>query len=88
MSQRAAIFPNGKMPTNGESPRLSSAQALGEAIRSRRKQLRLTQGELAAAARTSLRFVSEVERGKPTARLDGVLRLLAALGLSLHLRSR
>jgi HTH-type transcriptional regulator / antitoxin HipB len=76
------------MATGRESSRLDSALALGEAIRSRRKELRLTQSELAAAASTSLRFVSEVERGKPTARLDGVLRLLAALGLSLHLRPR
>jgi HTH-type transcriptional regulator/antitoxin HipB len=76
------------MPTDEESPRLDSAQALGAAIRLRRKELHLTQGELAAAANTSLRFVSEVERGKPTARLGGVLRLLAALGLSLHLRPR
>ena len=88
MSRPGAIFPNGKMPRTGDSSALDSAEALGKAIRLRRKELRLTQGELAAVAGTSLRFVSEVERGKPTARLDGVLRLLAALGLSLDVRPR
>ncbi len=71
-----------------DNPNLDSAKALGQAIRLRRKELRLTQSELAAVAGTSLRFVSEVERGKPTARLDGVLRLLAALGLSFDVRPR
>lgn len=71
-----------------DSSRVESAKALGRAIRLRRNELRLTQSELASVAGTSLRFVSEVERGKPTARLDGVLRLLAALGLSLDVRPR
>ncbi|MGI8632013.1 MAG: helix-turn-helix transcriptional regulator [Solirubrobacterales bacterium] len=64
------------------------AKALGDAIRTRRKAAGLTQGELADAAGTSLRFVSEVERGKPTARLQGVLSLLAELGLELHVKPR
>ena len=61
---------------------------MGARIRARRRELGLTQTELAGVARTSLRFVSEVERGKPTARLDGVLRLLAALGLELRIEQR
>lgn len=64
------------------------AADLGRAIRARRREVGLTQGELAAAAGTSLRFVSEVERGKPTARLGGVLRLLAELGLALRVGRR
>jgi HTH-type transcriptional regulator/antitoxin HipB len=57
---------------------------LGSLIRSRRTELGLNQTELAEVARTSLRFVSELERGKPTAQLDGVLRVLAALGIRLE----
>lgn len=74
--------------TSQENRLVGSAEELGRAIRARRKALGLTQTELATAARTSLRFVSEIERGKPTARLDGVLRLLAALGLSLRVDTR
>lgn len=64
------------------------ATDLGRAIRARRREVGLTQGELAAAAGTSLRFVSEVERGKPTARVEGVLRLLAELGLAIRVGRR
>lgn len=67
---------------------VGTPEALGRTIRARRRALGLTQSELAAAAATSLRFVSEVERGKPTARLAGVLRLLAALGLDLRVQPR
>ena len=34
------------------------------------------------------RLLGEVERGKPTAQLDGVLRILTALGLDLYTRAR
>lgn len=61
---------------------------LGRAVRARRKEVGLTQTDLATAAGTSLRFVSEVERGKPTARIEGVMRLLHALGIELELVHR
>jgi HTH-type transcriptional regulator / antitoxin HipB len=71
-----------------ESTPIDSAKALGPLIRRRRLELRLTQTELADVARTTLRFVSELERGKQTAQLDGVLRVLAALGIRLEARVR
>ena len=61
---------------------------LGELIRRRRRQLGLTQTEVAEVADTNLRFVSELERGKPTARLENVLRVLATLGIELEARIR
>jgi HTH-type transcriptional regulator / antitoxin HipB len=67
---------------------IDDSQALGRLIRERRTALELTQTELADVARTTLRFVSELERGKSTAQLDGVLRVLAALGLQLEARPR
>jgi HTH-type transcriptional regulator / antitoxin HipB len=63
-------------------------QELGELIRRRRRQLGLTQTEVAEVADTNLRFVSELERGKPTARLENVLRVLATLGIELEARIR
>ncbi len=62
--------------------------ALGRIIRARRKSVGLTQGELADAAGTSLRLVSEIERGKGTARVESVLKLLNELGLELRLGKR
>lgn len=61
---------------------------LGALIRQRRTNLGLTQTELADVAGTTLRFVSELESGKPTAQFDGVLRILAALGIELSARWR
>ncbi len=63
-------------------------EALGSLVRQRRNELGLTQTELADVARTTLRFVSELERGKATAQLAGVLRVLAALGIKLEARTR
>jgi y4mF family transcriptional regulator len=51
------------------------------------RQARLAQGlrqdQLAAAAGVGLRFLVELERGKPTVRLDKVLAVLGALGCRL-----
>lgn len=66
---------------------IDNSEALGRLVRERRNSLRLNQTELASVARTSLRFVSELERGKATAQLDTVLRVLAALGIRLEATS-
>ncbi|MGN6556987.1 MAG: helix-turn-helix domain-containing protein [Solirubrobacterales bacterium] len=61
---------------------------LGAAIRGRRYELELTQEELADVARVTVRFVSELERGKESAQFAGIRRVLAALGLDLYVRPR
>jgi HTH-type transcriptional regulator / antitoxin HipB len=71
-----------------ESIPIDNPKTLGLLIRTRRKELGLNQTELADVARTTLRFISEVERGKPTAQLDGVLRVLAVLGIKLEATPR
>jgi y4mF family transcriptional regulator len=63
---------------------IDSYEVLGSLIRARRNELELNQTELADVAGTTLRFISELERGKQTAQLDGVLRVLAALGIRLE----
>ncbi len=68
--------------------RINDPKALGALVRSRRRELGLTQTQLAGVAGTTLRFLSELERGKKTAQLDGVMRVLGALGLDLVARSR
>lgn len=68
--------------------RIHSPDELGQAVRDRRKSLRLTQAELAAVASVTPRLLGEIEHGKATAQLDGILRVLAALGLDLYARTR
>jgi HTH-type transcriptional regulator / antitoxin HipB len=71
-----------------EPASIDSPADVGSLIRMRRKELGLNQSELADVARTTLRFVSEFERGKSTAQLDGVLRVLAALGIRIEASAR
>ena len=61
---------------------------LGAQIRARRTDLRLTQGELADVSGVTLRFISELERGKATAQYAGIQRVLASLGLDVYLKTR
>lgn len=67
---------------------IDSPEALGAVVRRRRKELNLTQTQIADVAVTTLRFVSELERGKPTAQIAGVFRILSALGIRLDARTR
>ncbi len=66
---------------------IHSAAELGTIIRTERKALGLTQSDLAAASGLSLRFVSELERGRATAGIGRVLHVLKMLGLELVLES-
>lgn len=60
-------------------------QQLGQALRSARKQLGLTQPELALAAGVGVRFIVDLEAGKPTLRLENILRVVNALGGAIQL---
>lgn len=59
---------------------ISSPAALGQAVRDARKQLKLTQPQLALAAGVGVRFIVDLEAGKPTVRFESVMRVLQALG--------
>jgi HTH-type transcriptional regulator / antitoxin HipB len=56
---------------------------IGAVVRQTRLSLGLRQDQLAAAAGVGLRFLVELERGKPTVRFDKVLAVLNALGFRL-----
>lgn len=58
---------------------------IGQIIREERKVLGLRQDELSAASGVGLRFLVELERGKPTVQMSKVLNVLAALGCELQI---
>ncbi len=60
---------------------------LGAEVRRLRKRLKVTQRDLALTSGTGLRFISELEKGKPTCQLGKVLCVLNTLGVDLHLVS-
>lgn len=59
---------------------INNTADLGVSIRKARKALALTQPQLALAAGVGVRFIVELEAGKPTVRLENVLRVVEALG--------
>lgn len=83
------VFPNGNAATLSGSIPLSSdaammsTQQIGDLVRQRRLANGLTQRKLSELAGVGLRFVSELERGKATLRLDSVNRVLKVFGLML-----
>ncbi|MEM6960965.1 MAG: helix-turn-helix transcriptional regulator [Myxococcota bacterium] len=58
-------------------------ESLGQFVRERRKSNRMTQEELAELAGVGVRLVGELERGKPTLRMDRVNRVLGVFGVQL-----
>lgn len=60
---------------------------LAKLSRRRRKELGLTQLELAELAGCGPAFLYALERGKPTLRLDKVLDVLSVLGLRIRLEA-
>jgi len=56
------------------------SEKLPNFIKRKRKELGITQAELAGRAGVGLRFLRELEQGKPTLRLDKVNQLLEMFG--------
>ena len=55
-------------------------QKLVQFVKRRRKQQGMTQVDLAERAGVGLRFVRDLEQGKPTLRMDKVNQVLALFG--------
>ena len=68
--------------------KIRRVEELGEAIRTRRKELHYTQAFLAEFTGFSVSFISDVERGKATAEIGKTLQLLMILGLDLSVERR
>ncbi len=59
---------------------------IGDIVRTTRKGAGLRQDELAGAAGVGLRFIVDLEAGKPTAQIGKTLQVLQALGCSFDIR--
>jgi len=67
---------------------LYTPEQLGGFIRGVRKALGVTQKQLALTSGTGLRFIIDLEKGKPTCQLGKVLSVLGTLGIDIGLSSR
>ena len=68
--------------------KISGAVQLGRLIRQVRKEQGFTQQELSALVGVGPRLIGEVERGKNSAEIGKVFRLLSGLGLAVSVHPR
>lgn len=64
--------------------KIKNTEQIGMAIRMRRKQLKINQKELAMTCGTGLRFIVDLEKGKPTCQIGKTLQVLQALGFAIE----
>jgi len=62
---------------------MKTTTQLGATIRARRRELGVTQKELAMTSGTGLRFIIDLEKGKPTCQTGKMLQVMQVLGLEL-----
>jgi HTH-type transcriptional regulator / antitoxin HipB len=60
-------------------------QDIGRMVRETRKKLGVTQKDLALTSGTGLRFVIELEKGKPTCEIGKALTVVQTLGIRITL---
>ena len=64
-----------------------TSKEIGEIVHKTRRGLGVTQKNLALTAGTGLRFIIELEHGKPTCELQKTLTVLQTLGIRLELHA-
>lgn len=63
----------------------STTKSIGDLVKQTRKNLKITQKDLALTSGTGLRFIIELEQGKATCQLGKVLTVLNTLGITIQL---
>jgi len=60
-------------------------KTIGDLVKLSRKALAVTQKELAMTSGTGLRFIIDLEKGKPTCQFGKVLTVLQTVGIKMEL---
>ena len=68
--------------------KITDAASLGNAIRSRRKELNYTQGYISEITGLSVSFLSDLENGKTTAEIGKTIEVINLLGLDILVEAR
>lgn len=68
--------------------KILDSKSLGQMIRERRKELNYTQAYVSEFTGLSVTFISDLERGKPTAEIEKTIRLVNILGMDLLIERR
>lgn len=76
------------LPPNVKVREIKNSHELGALIRAFRKSQHLTLETVSGMTNVSMRFLSELERGKETAELGKALTILSQLGLKIIIAPR
>lgn len=68
--------------------KILSVDDIGQLVRAHRKLQSATQADFAALCGVGVRFISELENGKPTIELGKALHVLKSLGLEVFIQPR
>lgn len=68
--------------------KITDAASLGNAIRSRRKELNYTQVYISEITGLSVSFLSDLENGKTTAEIGKTIEVINLLGLDILVEAR
>ena len=68
--------------------RIITTKDLGNLVKTKRKGKGLTQAELAMYCNTGIRFISDLENGKPTIQFEKTLNVISMLALDMFLEER
>ena len=68
--------------------KITDSKSLGQAIRMRRKELHYSQAYLSEFTGLSVSFISDLERGKPTAEIEKTITVINILGLDLFVEKK
>ena len=68
--------------------KILDTKSLGDVVRQHRKLQGATQVEFASLCGVGVRFISDLENGKPTVQIGKVLQVLNSLGLEVVLKPR
>ena len=81
----AIKFPIGNILQSAAPMKLTS-QKLGQFVKEARQRLAVTQRALALTSGTGLRFIVDLEKGKPTCQIGKVLAVMNTLGIEMALK--
>lgn len=64
---------------------ITNALNIGKLVRQKRRSVSLHQTDLATVSGTGARFISDLEKGKPTCEIEKALHVLRMLGIKIYL---
>ena len=64
---------------------IRNMEDVAEIVRRTRKSQKISQTVLSQASNVGLRFVGDIERGKPTIQFDKLMAVLTSLGIAVKL---